>query len=165
MHFPPTNKSHKIFNHNTVKVNYSCTQNILQIIKGHNKELTQVKQLHQFECNCCNKTKCPLNGICHKEDVIYKCTVLTTFQPKKVYFGFAKAELKKQRYSHTQSFHNENYSNSTTLSKYVWKKKKTKKETATLKWEIIQTAAPYTNKTKPYSLFLQEKLAILMHQN
>ena len=37
-HFPPANKLHKIFNRDTVKVSYSCTQNISQIIKGHNKK-------------------------------------------------------------------------------------------------------------------------------
>ena len=32
-HFPPANKLHKIFNHNTIKFSYSFTQNISQIIK------------------------------------------------------------------------------------------------------------------------------------
>ena len=38
-HFPTANKLHKIFNRNTVKVSYSCTQNIFQIIKEYNKNL------------------------------------------------------------------------------------------------------------------------------
>ena len=80
-YFPPTNKLHKTFNRNTVKVSYSCTQNVSQIIKGHNKKVSQIKRHHQLECNCRIKTECPLNGDCRKEDVIYKCTVLTTFQP------------------------------------------------------------------------------------
>ena len=50
------------------------------------------------------KTKCLLNGYCRKEDVIHKCTALTTFQPKKVYLGLAEGGFKKQRYyNHTQS--------------------------------------------------------------
>ena len=100
-HFPPANKLHKIFNRNTVKVSYSCTQNISQILNGHNKKVTQIKLHHQLECNCRIKTECPLNGDCRKENVIYNFTALTTFQPKKVYFGLAKGELKKQRYNHT----------------------------------------------------------------
>ena len=100
------------------------------------------------------------------EDVIYKCTALTTFQLKKIYPGLAEGEFKKQRYyNHTQSFRNENYSNSTTLSSYVWKIKKTKKETPTLVWEIIRTAPPYTNISKQCSLCLHEKLAIHMYTN
>ena len=82
-HFPPTNKLHKIFNRHTVKVSYSCTQNTSQIIKGDNKKVLKTNPLHQLECNCCIKTECPLNGDCCIEDVIYKCTALTTFQFKK----------------------------------------------------------------------------------
>ena len=36
-HFPPSNKLHKIFDNNTVKVSYFCTQNVASIIKSHNK--------------------------------------------------------------------------------------------------------------------------------
>ena len=142
-HFPRTNKLHKIFNRNTVKVSYSCTQNTSQIIKGHNKKVSQIKPLHQLECNCRIKTECPLNCDCRIKDVIYKCTALTTFQFKKQNLGLAEGEFKKQRYfNHIQSLHNENYWNSTTLSSYVWKIKKTKKETPSLVWEIIRTVAP-----------------------
>ena len=94
-HFPQTNKLQKIFNRNTVKVGYSCTQNISQIIKRHNKKVTQVKRHHQLECDCRIKTKCPLNGDCRKENVIYTCTALTTFQPPKLYLGLAEDEFKK----------------------------------------------------------------------
>ena len=78
----------------------------------------------------------------------------------------AEGELKKQKYyNHTQLVQNENYSNITTLSSYVWKIKKTKKETPTLVREIIRTAPPYTNMTKQCSLCLHQKLAILMYPN
>ena len=108
-HFPLANKLHKILNRNTVKVSYSWIQNISQIIKGHNKEITQIKRHHQLECNCQIKTRYSLNSDCRKEDLIYKCTALTLFQPENVYFGNAEGEFKKQRYyNHTQSFRNEN---------------------------------------------------------
>ena len=35
-HFPPCSNLHKIFNRHTVKVSYSCTQNVAQIVKSHN---------------------------------------------------------------------------------------------------------------------------------
>ena len=35
---------------------------------------------------------------------MYKCTVLTTFQPKKVYLGLAEGEFKKQRYYTTANY-------------------------------------------------------------
>ena len=38
-HFPRSHKLHKIFNRNTVKVSYSCMNNMSNIIKGHNKKV------------------------------------------------------------------------------------------------------------------------------
>ena len=93
-HFPPANKLHKIFNRSTVKVSYSCTQNISQIIKGHNKKNTDIKRHRQLKNNCRIKTECPFNGDCRKEDVIYKCTALTIFQPKKFILPLQRVSLK-----------------------------------------------------------------------
>ena len=95
-HFPLANKLHKIFNRNTIKVSYSCTGNLSQITTGHNKKVTQIKRHHQLDCNCRIKAESPLNGDCRKEGVIYMCTALTTFQPKKVYLGLAKGEFSKR---------------------------------------------------------------------
>ena len=41
--FPRSSKLHKIFNKNIIKVSYSCTQTMSQIIKAHNKEINQKK--------------------------------------------------------------------------------------------------------------------------
>ena len=38
-HFKQDNILHKIFNRKTLKISYSCTKNISQIINGHNNEL------------------------------------------------------------------------------------------------------------------------------
>ena len=38
-HFPKSKKLHAIFNKNTVKVSYSCTQNMSSMIKSHNKRV------------------------------------------------------------------------------------------------------------------------------
>ena len=35
LHFPKSNKLHKIFNRNTVKVSYCCTENLLGITKTY----------------------------------------------------------------------------------------------------------------------------------
>ena len=134
-HFPPTHKLHKIFIRNTVKVSYSCTQNISEIINGHNKKVRQMKRDHHLECDCRIKPNDHLMAVAVKNS-----TVLTTFQPKKVYLGLVDGEFKKKRYDHTQSFRNENYLNSTTLSSCFSNIKKTKKETSILVWKLIQTA-------------------------
>ena len=103
-HFPPANKLQKMFKRNTVKVSYSCTQNISQIIKGHDENVKSIKRHHRLKHNCRIKTECPFNDDCRKENVIYKCTVLTTFQTKKVYLGLAEDEFKKQRYYTTSNY-------------------------------------------------------------
>ena len=163
-HLPPANKLHKIFNCYTVKASYSCTQNISHFIKGLYKVI-QIKWHHQLELNCPIKTELSLNGDCRKEDVTYKGTALTTFQSKKVYLGLKEGERWQRYYNHTQSFRNENYFNSKTLSSYVWKIMKTKKGISTLVWEIIRIAPSYTNITQRCSLCLNENLAMLMSPN
>ena len=69
--FPSVNKLHKTFNRNTVKVSYSDTQNISQIIKGYNMRVTRIKRQHQLECNCYMKTECSINGESLKRKTCY----------------------------------------------------------------------------------------------
>ena len=38
-YFPKTNKFHKIFNRNNVKVSYSCLPNFASMIKSHNNRI------------------------------------------------------------------------------------------------------------------------------
>ena len=52
-------KNHAIFNKNTVKVSYSCTQSI---IKSHNKKVINKDVKELMPCNCRVKSECPLNG-------------------------------------------------------------------------------------------------------
>ena len=94
-HFPKSNKFHAIFNRNTVKVSYSCTQNMSSMIKSHNKKVIKkgVKELRS--CNCRVKSECPLDAQCQVTDIIYKCTVLSPNIPNKVYLGTAEGDFKK----------------------------------------------------------------------
>ena len=38
-HFPKSHKLNKIFNRNNLKVNYSCSTNMTNIIKSHNQKI------------------------------------------------------------------------------------------------------------------------------
>ena len=87
--FPKSNKLHAIFNRNTVKVSYSCTQNMSSMIKYHNKKVIKEDAKETKSCNCRVKSECPLNGQCQVTDIIYKCTVLSPDKPNKVYLGTA----------------------------------------------------------------------------
>ena len=159
-HFPRSSKLHKIFKKNTVKVSYSCTQNISQIIKGHNKKIVKKETQETLDYNCRFKADCPLNGDCRKESVIYKCRA-TTCDSKELYLGLNEGEFKKQwYYGPVKSFRNEFYASSTILLSYVWEMKNA---TPVVTWEILRTAKVNSNKTKRYSLCLHEKLVIITY--
>ena len=75
--FPPNNELHKIINKNTVKLSYSCMNNIQQIINSHNKTiLTSAAENNNKLCNCRKKNSCPLNGKCLQKGVVYQATVI-----------------------------------------------------------------------------------------
>ena len=59
-HFPKSKKVHKIFNRNTVKVSYCCTENLSCIIRSHNKNFINDKKPTKVKCNCRIKSACPL---------------------------------------------------------------------------------------------------------
>ena len=69
-HFPHLSKLHKIFNKNNVKIIYSCTQNMSQIIKGHNKKIVLKETQQTLECNSRVKTDCPRNDDCRKAQLV-----------------------------------------------------------------------------------------------
>ena len=79
-HFPKSNKLHKIFNRNNLKVSYSCTTNMANIIKSHNQKILNENSTTSSEkkCNYRNKNLCPLDGTCLTKNIIYEATVTTT---------------------------------------------------------------------------------------
>ena len=46
--------------------------NVSQIIKQHNKNVSNKKEKQTNPCNCRNKSECPLNGNSKVHNVIYK---------------------------------------------------------------------------------------------
>ena len=102
--FPPSNSLHKIFNRNTVKLSYCCTQNLGNIIKSHNKKLISSNNQVILPCNCRKKKECQLEGKCKANDIIYKCIASATGFPYKVYLGTAERKFKKRFYNHKGRF-------------------------------------------------------------
>ena len=77
-HFPKTNKLHKIFNRNTVKVSYSCMGNVRSSISRHNKHILNNKETPQNEqepCNCGIPEDCPLQQNRLIKSVVQRMTV------------------------------------------------------------------------------------------
>ena len=101
-HFPKSNRLNKIFSKNAVKLNYSCVQNVTQIIKRNNKHVTRTKEISLSLFNCKNKSNCPMNRNYRVENVVYKCVV---YAPKKskehVDIGVAECNLKQHYCNHT----------------------------------------------------------------
>ena len=54
-HCPRNHKLHKILNYHTVKVSYSCINNMSKIIEGHNKKVTPKPGEQRPKCKCRKK--------------------------------------------------------------------------------------------------------------
>ena len=97
---------HKIINKNTVKISYSCMNNISSILSTHNKIVLNPKQT-SFGCNCRNKDNCPLDGKCLAPNIIYRADITTNNGHKfdhKFYYGTLEATFKHCHSNHTRDF-------------------------------------------------------------
>ena len=117
-HFPKFYRLHQIFNRNTVKVSYSCMQNMPKIHKEHNSKITSAPCSQLTLCNCREKGECPVDDKYQTMDVVYECRDTST-EPQKIYFGLAKGKWKQRYYNHKKSFNHKWYSHVTILSSYV----------------------------------------------
>ena len=97
-HFPPNHKLHPICNRNCVKVSYSCMPNMAAIIKLHNSNLTNPSKTDETKlaenCNCRNKSNCPLNGNRMKSCVVYEATI-SSGNKRDDYYGSCSTAFKK----------------------------------------------------------------------
>ena len=105
--FPPHHPLHKLLNRKTVKISYSCTTNIGNIMQAHNKKLlSKNNQTTSRTCNCRNKDTCPVPGKCCTQCVVYKAEI-TTDKETISYIGSTGGEFKTRYNGHTQSFRSE----------------------------------------------------------
>ena len=165
-HFPKSNKLHKIFNRNNLKVSYSCTTNMANIIKSHNQKILNENSTTSSEkkCNCRNKNLCPLDGTCLTKNIIYEATVTTTSGNSRTYIGMTENEFKTRYNNHKLSFKDRKHSHDTVLSKYIWNLKDGNIDYK-INWRIIKRARAYKGNPSRCNLCLSEKLCILTSQN
>ena len=90
-HFPKNNKLHKIFNPNSVKVSYSCIENISLIISSHNKNILRPIKNQELPCNCRQKENCSMQGKCRMRNVLHKCIASTTTKHQQNHNKFIQA--------------------------------------------------------------------------
>ena len=165
-HFAKSHKLHKVFNRNNLKVSYSCTTNMANIIKSHNQKILNENNEASSErkCNCRNKNLCPLHGACLTKNIIYEATVTKTSGNARTYIGMTEHEFKKRYNNHKLSFKNRNHSHDTVLSKHIWVLKD-RDINHEIKWRIIKRTRAYNGKPSHCNLCLAEKLCILTAQN
>ena len=74
-HFPKSSPLHKSFNRNTIKLSYSCMNNVKSITSSHNKSVIRKStnsDKDKKNCNCRKPEKCPMDGNRNVESIIYQ---------------------------------------------------------------------------------------------
>ena len=134
-HFHKEHKLNKIFNRNSVNVSDSCTRNIEHIIKKYNRKITEsyIEKSAEASYNCKDKNKCPLEGNCIIQNIVYMATVETETNTSS-YVGMTGNSFKTRYYNHIKSFKNRCYE--TELSKHIWKLKE-KEVKHTIRWKKL----------------------------
>lgn len=163
--FPINNPLHKIINKRTVKLSYSCTQNMQTIIRNHNnKVLNETIPDPSTRCNCQIKTTCPVPGECCQKTVVYRATLQHDTGSAAQYIGSTEGEFKRRYNNHKKSFKHEQYKSETTLSKHVWNN--SLNPTPQIKWEYLKKCKTYDVGDKSCDLCLSEKEFIVknLHQ-
>ena len=96
---------------------------------------------------------------CLTSNVIYNAQV-TTNNATKNYIGLTEGTFKQRFSQHKATFKHRKYTNSTELSKNIWKLRDNNQD-FNIKWTIISRARPYSNISKRCDLCLTEKLMII----
>ena len=171
-HFKQDNILHKIFNRKTLKISYSCTNNISQIINSHNNKL--INKFHnqinnnninskKIECNCKSQSDCPMNGLCSLDNVVYQAIIYPKedISDKKYYIGISSTNFKIRYGNHKYSFSHEHQKNQTALSKHYWGLKN-KGLTPDIQWSILKRSSTPKSFDSRCNLCLEEKIHILL---
>ena len=121
-HFNRDNPLSRIFTRNTVKISYSCTKNMYNILSNHNKRLlneliTRDMNPDVGSCNCRNKEECPLGGRCNSRNS-YTRHAFLLWDGERGYIGISAGNWRQRWYNHKHSFSNPKLRYQTALSKY-----------------------------------------------
>ena len=164
--FPQDNLLHKIFNRNTLKISYSCMDNMNKILKKHNNQIirnnTKKEDPNKKKCNCRVPSDCPIGNRCKTDNVVYLAEISSTQKPQEIkyYIGSAHTSFKKRFSNHIRSFSHQEYANDTSLSTKFWELDG-KNLTPTVKWKILRRAGTCKSINNSCRLCLSERLEIL----
>ena len=166
-HFPKGSELHKLFNKNTIKISYSCLPNFDAILKGINTNklntaMTKTDKPTNMK-NICNSDGvcnwgCIAKDKCEEKSVVYKATVHVNNGEiyKRTYVGMTEGKLKDRISKHYTDFKHKRYSNSTTLSSFIWKLQEDS-STFQIEWDVVESKKAYRKGQKHCSLCACEK--------
>ena len=134
------------------------------MILSHNKsQLIETKTTNTTEnCNCRQKSSCPMERNCQANSIIYQAEV-TTKDSKETYVGLCDTEFKLRYNNHQCSFNHGKYRDTTQLSKHIWNLKDQNTEYQ-IRWKQVKQAKSCTNTSKKCNLCLREKYYIICEQ-
>ena len=158
-HFPKHHKLSKIFNKNSIKLSYSCMDNMAKLIQSHNSRVLQEQAENQKKLCNCRKEECPMDGKCLSPCIVYKATV-TDDSNDMIYYGLVEKDFKQRWRDHKQSFKDRKYASKTELSKHIWSLHD-KKESFGIKWDIDAKASPTRAGSRKCDLCITEKKVIV----
>ena len=160
--FPPNHKLSKIFNRNSLKLSYSCMQNMGNLIKSHNKSRLKTNNNQdsaEERCNCNVPATCPLPGRCTASNIVYQATVICSNNSTEKYIGCTANEFKVRFNNHKSSFTHRGKEKETELSKHIWSISDAGNR-YNMQWKIVSKGAPYSNISKRCDLCLEERFWI-----
>ena len=142
--FPPENTLSKIFNRRTVKVSYSTTPNMEQVIAGKNAKVLndKINEIPSKKCSCTKGKECLLENRCLEKGIIYQATVEKENKESKTYVGLTATDFKARYGVHKKSFEDPDY-NQTTLSKHIHDLK-SKGIEHKVTWKILDRGTSYS---------------------
>ena len=159
--FPPGNPLRKIFNRNNVKISYSTTPNMAQIISGRNGKLLEKEKQEKKLCSCTREKKdqCPLDQKCLSENIVYQATVTQPNQETTTYIGQTSCDFKKRLAVHKQTFNDLTVSQ-TALSTHIHNLKDRGID-PTITWKIIDRGKSFSPVTGVCHLCIKEAFYII----
>ena len=150
----------KEINRKNVKISYSTTPNMEQIIAAKNsKILTKAEERNVKICSCPSTRVCPLDKKCRTENLVYQATVSQPNHEPKTYVGQTSTDFKSRLSTHKHSFINPNV-NQTHLSKHILKLKSEGIE-PTVSWKMIDRGKSYSQVSGVCQLCVNEAFYIL----
>ena len=164
-HFPANSELASALNRHTIKIAYSTTKNMDQIISAHNARILKAgkEAPTALPCNC--RKECPLQGRsdCRSKPVIYKAEIGGS-----IYIGQTMTEFRTRCARHRTSFRKEYKKSDTALASFIWDKGLNKDTDGEIcepkvRWSILRHCTLYKPGQRNCDLCLSEKASIITH--